>query len=167
MFRSARALGVIVALLTLIIDQGHKLSMLFGLKWQEGERVALTPFLDHVLVWNHGISFGLFQQDGAFGQWALFAFKIIAVIGLGFWLWRTRDQLLGVAIGLIIGGAVGNAIDRAAYGAVADFFHFHIGGWSWYIFNLADCAIVCGVALLLYDAFKPKELAIEKPQEPR
>jgi signal peptidase II len=156
-------LGLIAALVALLIDQGHKLVMLFGLGWQEGERLALMPFLDHVLVWNRGISFGLFQQDSAVGAWLLFAFKVAAVIGLGLWMLRTHDRLLAVALGLIIGGAIGNAIDRAAYGAVADFFHFHVGEFNWYIFNLADCAIVGGVALLLYDALLRKPAATKPP----
>jgi signal peptidase II len=155
--------GLTAALIALAVDQAHKLSMLFLLDWREGERVAITPFLDHILVWNRGISFGLFQQDSAFGQWALLLFKIVAVAGLFIWMMRTSDRLLAVALGLIIGGAIGNAIDRAAYGAVADFFHFHIGAFSWYIFNIADCAIVGGVALLLYDSVFPRRSAMEKP----
>jgi signal peptidase II len=155
--------GLGAAAAALALDQAHKLISLFVLNWQEGERVPLLPFLDHVLVWNRGISFGLFQQDSALGQWALLIFKIVVVIGLLIWMARTTDRLLAAALGLIIGGAVGNAIDRAAYGAVADFFHFHVGQFSWYIFNLADCAIVGGVAVLVYDAFRSKRPAIEKP----
>ncbi len=156
-------LGLIAAALALIIDQGHKLSMLFLLDWQEGERIALTPFLEHVLVWNKGISFGLFQQESVFGQWALLIFKIAVVVGLALWMHRTADRLLAVALGFIIGGALGNTIDRIFYGAVADFFHFHVGNFSWYIFNLADCAIVLGVALLIYDSLFPRRSAMEKP----
>jgi signal peptidase II len=156
-------LGLVSALSALIIDQAHKLSMLFVFGWQEGERLALTPFLDHVLVWNRGISYGLFQQDTAFGQWALLGIKLAIILGLMIWMFRTPDKRLGIALGLIIGGALGNSVDRAAYGAVADFFHFHIGSFSWYVFNLADCAIVGGVALLVYDSVFPKRAALEKP----
>jgi signal peptidase II len=156
-------IGLFAALFALVIDQAHKLSMLFLLDWQEGERVPLLPFLDHVLVWNRGISYGLFQQNTAFGQWALFLFKLVVITGLTIWLARTADKMLAAALGLIIGGAIGNAIDRAAYGAVADFFHFHIGSFSWYVFNLADCAIVCGVGLLVYDSLFPRRPAMEKP----
>jgi signal peptidase II len=155
--------GFFAAFIALIIDQAHKLTMLFALDWQEGERVPLLPFLDHVLVWNRGISYGLFQQDTALGQWALFLFKLVVIIGLSVWMMRAKDRVLALALGLIIGGAIGNAIDRAAYGAVADFFHFHIGSFSWYVFNLADCAIVCGVALLVYDSLFPRHSAMEKP----
>ncbi len=156
-------LGLIAALLALAADQAHKLSMIFLLDWREGERVALTPFLDHVLVWNRGISYGLFQQETPFGQWALFCFKLVVIIGLFIWMTRAKERLLALALGLVIGGAAGNTIDRALYGAVADFFHFHIGSFSWYVFNLADCAIVGGVALLVYESLFVRRSAMEKP----
>jgi signal peptidase II len=149
--------GLAAVLVTLLIDQAHKLIMLFGLGWQEGERVALLPVLDHILVWNRGISYGLFQQDTVTGTWLLIGFKLLVTVGLAAWMWRAETKLAAIAIGCIIGGAIGNTIDRAAYGAVADFFHFHVGDFSWYVFNLADCFIVLGVALLLYDAFAPKK----------
>jgi signal peptidase II len=155
--------ALIAAAFALAVDQAHKLTMLFLLDWKEGEVVRLLPVLDHVLVWNHGISFGLFQQDDALGRWLLLIMKLAIVAGLAVWAWRTPDRIVAVALGLIIGGAIGNGIDRAAYGAVADFFHFHVGEFSWYVFNLADCAIVGGVALLLYDAFRTRRPAIEKP----
>ena len=79
-----------------------------------------------MLTWNRGISYGLFQQDGPLGQWALLALKAMAVILLWIWLARASSRLTAVALGLIIGGAIGNAIDRFAYGAVADFVLFHV-----------------------------------------
>jgi signal peptidase II len=118
--------------------------------------VAVTPFLDLVLVWNKGISYGLFQQDGPIGQWVLLSLKIVAVALLWGWLARSGLRLTAVSLGLIIGGALGNAIDRLAYGAVADFVLLHLttATWSfnWYVFNLADVAIVAGVAGLLYES---------------
>jgi len=119
-------------------------------------RVVLAPFLDLVLAWNTGISYGLFQQAGPLGQWALFALKVIAVVLLALWLARTGSRLSSVALGLIIGGAIGNALDRLVHGAVMDFVLFHItaAAWSfqWYVFNLADAAIVAGVVGLLYES---------------
>ncbi len=108
------------------------------------------------MTWNTGISYGLFQQEGPLGQWILLAVKVIAVALLLVWLTRAGTQTAAVSLGLIIGGAIGNGIDRLAYGAVADFVLFHVttSGWSlnWYVFNLADAAIVAGVAGLLYDS---------------
>ena len=147
-------LGILAAMVAVAVDQAQKLYCLDVLEMVEGQRLTLTPFLDIILVWNHGISFSLLPQNTETGRWALFAFKIVAAVLLTVWLWRAGSQLMGLAIGLIIGGALGNAIDRALHGAVADFFHFHVGGFSWYVFNLADCAIVVGVALLMYDAWR-------------
>ena len=108
------------------------------------------------MTWNRGISYGWFQQEGPFGQWALLALKAVAVALLWIWLSRAGSRLAALSLGLIIGGAVGNGIDRLAYGAVADFVLLHIetASWSfnWYVFNLADVAIVAGVAGLLYES---------------
>jgi signal peptidase II len=118
--------------------------------------VRVTPFFDLVLAWNTGISYGWFQSESPAAQIALTAFKAVAVIVLAIWMVRSRTLLASVALGLIIGGAIGNAIDRFTYGAVVDFalFHVQIGGntYNWYVFNLADVAIVAGVAGLLYDS---------------
>src|SRR5262249_10279115 len=108
-----------------------------------------------VLTWNAGISYGLFPQKGPLGQWALLALKAIAVILLWIWLSRTSSRLTAASLGLIIGGAIGNAIDRFTYGAVADFVLFHLTTASfsvnWYVFNLADVATVAGVVGLRYE----------------
>lgn len=149
-------LGWLVAILTLAIDQGQKIWTLFSFDIADRQPVALTPFLDMILVWNRGISYGLLEQDSALGQWGLVAFKVVAVIALSVWLARTTTRIAAVGLGLIIGGAIGNAVDRVVYGAVADFFHFHLGSFSWYVFNLADVAIVAGVGLLLYEALTGK-----------
>jgi signal peptidase II len=148
--------GLIAGLIALALDQASKLWLLFVFHIAERAPVALTSFFDLVLVWNKGISYGLFQQDGAFGQWTLTALKAIAVVLLWIWLARSKLRLTAVALGLILGGAVGNGIDRLAYGAVADFMFFHVttATWTfnWYVFNLADAAIVAGVAALLYES---------------
>jgi signal peptidase II len=114
--------------------------------------VAITSFFDLVLVWNQGISYGLIPQQGVAGRWGLILFAFGASLALAVWLARLTSPLAAVSIGLIIGGAIGNAIDRIAYGAVADFFSLHAFGYQWYVFNIADTAIVAGVVGLLYES---------------
>lgn len=149
--------GILAAVVTLVADQASKLWLLNGFDLARRGVVKVMPFFDLVLAWNIGISFGWLQNDGQAAQLALMAVKVVAVIALGIWMARSRTRLASVALGLIIGGAVGNGIDRLAYGAVVDFalFHIEIGGntYNWYVFNLADVAIVAGVAALLYDSF--------------
>ena len=153
------ALGLVTAVLTLLADQASKLWLLFVFDLPSRGRVAVTSFIDLIYVENTGISYGLFPQEGVLGQWLLLAVKVGAVIFLWIWLARAGTRLTAVALGLIIGGAIGNAIDRAAYGAVIDFALFHITTdtfrFSWYVFNLADAAIVAGVAGVLYDSLVP------------
>jgi signal peptidase II len=150
--------GVIAALAALAVDQASKLWLLFVFDIGRLGAVRVTPFFDLVLAMNTGISYGWFQNESAAGQAILLAVKAIAVVVLSIWMARSRTLLARLALGLIIGGAVGNAIDRFAYGAVVDFalFHVQIGGntFNWYVFNLADVAIVAGVAALLYDSFQ-------------
>jgi signal peptidase II len=145
----------VIALLAAAVDQAVKLYLLFVFDLGARGIVTLTPFLDLVLTWNTGISYGLFRQEGPLGQWALLALKAIAVILLWIWLSRTSSRLTAASLGLIIGGAIGNAIDRFTYGAVADFVLFHLTtasfSFKWYVFNLADVAIVAGVVGLLYE----------------
>jgi signal peptidase II len=149
--------GAITAIAALAIDQASKLWLLYGFDIAHRGAVKVTPFLDLVLAWNVGISFGWFQSENQFAQVALIAIKAVAVIVLGIWMARSRTLLATLALGLIIGGAVGNGIDRFLHGAVVDFalFHLDIAGnsYNWYVFNLADVAIVAGVAALLYDSF--------------
>ncbi|MEO6781198.1 MAG: signal peptidase II [Bradyrhizobium sp.] len=149
--------GVIAALGVLALDQASKLWLLHVFDIGHRGAVKVTPFFDLVLAWNPGISFGWLQNDSQLAQIALLIVKAVAVIVLAVWMARSRTVLATVALGLIIGGAIGNAIDRLAYGAVVDFalFHVRIGGniFNWYVFNLADVAIVAGVAALLYDSF--------------
>ncbi len=145
--------GLWAALLTLVLDQATKLYALFWLDLPLREPLRLAPFLDLIVVWNRGISYGLFQQNTDLGRWILVAVSIAAAIGLTVWIRRARGRFLAVALGLIVGGAVGNVIDRLAYGAVFDFIHIHVGSFSWYVFNVADAAIVAGVVGLLYDSF--------------
>jgi len=149
--------GILAALVTLVADQASKLWLLNGFDLARKGVVKVTPFFDLVLAWNIGISFGWLQNDGQAAQIALMGVKVIAVVALAIWMAKSQTRLATVALGLIIGGAIGNGIDRLAYGAVVDFalFHIEIGGntYNWYVFNLADVAIVAGVAALLYDSF--------------
>ena len=149
--------GLVAGIAVLALDQASKLWLLFVFDIAHRGAVKVTPFLDLVLAWNPGISFGWFQNDSQVAQIALMIIKAVAVIVLAIWMARSRTLIATVALGLIIGGAIGNAIDRFAYGAVVDFalFHVQVGGntFNWYVFNLADVAIVAGVAALLYDSF--------------
>ncbi|HKS20894.1 MAG TPA: signal peptidase II [Bradyrhizobium sp.] len=148
--------GIVAAVAALVLDQASKLWLLHVFDLARRGAVRLTPFLDLVLAWNVGISFGWFQNDSVAAQLVLTAVKATAVIVLALWMAWSRTMLATIALGLIIGGAIGNAIDRLAYGAVVDFalFHVEIAGktYNWYVFNLADVAIVAGVAALLYDS---------------
>src|ERR1700682_3105093 len=150
--------GIIAAIAVLILDQASKVWLLFVFDIAHRGAVRVTPFFDLVLAWNVGISFGWFQNDSQIAQISLMVIKAVAVIVLAIWMARSRTLIATLALGLIIGGAVGNGIDRFAYGAVVDFalFHLQIGGntYNWYVFNLADVAIVAGVAALLYDSFR-------------
>ncbi len=148
--------GMVVALVACAIDQASKLYLLNVFDLAANGPIRLGPFVDFILVRNTGISYGLFQGAGPLGQWVLLGVKVLAVVLLWVWLAHARDRLTALSLGLIIGGAIGNAIDRLAYGWVADFVLFHVstGQWrvSWYVFNLADVAIVAGVIGLLYDS---------------
>jgi signal peptidase II len=145
-------LGLGVAAGTALIDQAHKAWMLYVYDIAARGIVRIASFFDLVLVWNRGISYGLFPQESGLGRLGLILFAFGASAGLAAWLARVDTKLTAVSIGLIIGGAIGNAIDRILYGAVADFFSFHAFGFQWYVFNIADAAIVAGVVGLLYDS---------------
>ena len=150
-------LGLIVAAVACALDQAAKLWLMFSFDLANRGLVHLTSFLAFVLTWNPGISYGLFPQDTDFGRYTLLALKTSAVVILWVWLARAETKLTALSLGLIIGGAFGNAIDRVAYGAVMDFVLFHIDTetvkFAWYVFNLADAAIVAGVVGLLYESF--------------
>ncbi|QND74951.1 signal peptidase II [Tardiphaga robiniae] len=149
--------GLIAAIVVLILDQATKLWLLYAFDLGHRGLVRITPFFDLVLAWNTGISYGWFSDSGPTGQVVLVAIKAIAVVALAVWMAKSETRLATIGLGLIIGGAIGNAIDRFAYGAVVDFalLHVEIAGktYNWYVFNLADVAIVAGVAALLYDSF--------------
>jgi signal peptidase II len=150
---TARGLGALVAVLTLFADQASKAWILNVYRLQERPPVRVGPFFELVMVWNRGISYGLFQQHEDWGRYGLVALSLVAAAGLSVWLARGPSRLVALALGLLIGGAIGNAIDRLLYGAVADFVLLHWIPVFPYVFNVADSAIVAGVGLLLYDSF--------------
>jgi signal peptidase II len=147
------ALGLKVAALLLLADQASKLWLIYGTHLRLTYPWPVLPFLDITVVWNRGISYGLFQQNSELGRWILTGIKLLAAVILFFWLRKAEARLEAIGIGLIIGGAIGNAIDRILHGAVFDFVHFHVGTFSWYVFNVADAAIVIGVILMVLSPF--------------
>lgn len=161
-----RELGLASAAAALAIDQGSKLLMLYVLHFIEmspGDGVSVLPFFNLVMVWNPGVSYGLFPAHGPVGTALLAVFSLGAVAALTWWLWGTKRRILAIGLGLVIGGALGNLIDRLVYGKVADFFHFYAHGYDWYVFNLADCAISVGVVALLYDAvLRPETMGTDE-----
>ncbi len=149
-------LGAALAALVFGADQAHKWWMLHVLNIESRQPVVITSFLDLILVWNQGVSYGLFKSHA---QGLLIWASLIISCVLWLWLCRSPRLLTVTALGLVIGGALGNALDRYVYGAVADFFHLHWHGWNWYVFNIADVAIVAGVGLLLYESFRERGAA--------
>lgn len=147
--------GLAIATAALVADQLHKWWMLEIYRIQDRGRVPVTPFLDLVYVKNLGISYGLLAQHGDLAQWLLAGFAALAAIGLAWWLATAASgRLWAASLGLLIGGAIGNGIDRLRLGGVADFFSLHVFGFYWYVFNIADVAIVAGVIGLLYDSLR-------------
>ena len=150
-----RLLGFIIALVILVADQLSKAPLL-ALMQQHPGGIEVTGFFNLVMVWNRGVSFGLFSDADSSRRWLLIAVPSGITLWLLLWLWRGPVRLVAISLGLVIGGALGNILDRLRFGAVADFFDFHIAGWHWPAFNIADCAIVVGVCLLMLDSFLPR-----------
>ncbi len=148
--------GALAALLVLIADQASKWWVLEVLHLPERGQVPVLPVLSLTMVWNQGVTFGLFHQDGVWGPWLLAGVALAVVVALAVWLRRAENVLVAASLGAIGGGAIGNVIDRLRFGAVVDFLHAHAFGWSWYVFNVADAAIVCGVAALVLDGLRPR-----------
>ena len=145
------AVGGLIALAVVIIDQIVKAGVLSDSTRAEVDPTPLTPFLDLTLRWNRGISFSLFARDSALAQMALLALTLAATGLLTWWLLRSRSTLPAAGLGLIIGGALGNAIDRLVHGAVIDYLDLHAFGRHFFVFNVADAAINIGVVLLILD----------------
>ena len=149
-------LGILAALVVLIADQASKWWVLNVLDLPDVRQIVLLPVLNLTMVWNRGVTFGLLNGLGSWGHVVLAAVALAVVVALGFWLRRAESRLMAVAIGSIAGGAVGNVIDRVRFGGVVDFIHAHVvtrwGDYSWYVFNVGDAAIVCGVAALILES---------------
>lgn len=157
-------LALAVAGITFVADQAHKYWMLYVYDIASKGRVTVTPFLDLVYVKNIGISYSLFNQDSQMGQYLLAGFAVFVSAALWMWIARAGEtRLMALSLGLIIGGALGNALDRVLLGGVADFFSAHAFGFYWYVFNIADVAIVAGVLGLLYDSYKSSRNDAAKP----
>jgi len=149
-----RDMGLVIAGAVFAADQLTKLGLLYGLgfiHFSPSEYVPILPFFNLTMVWNPGISLGLFPVSSVEGTVFLATFQMIAVGVLGWWLWFVRKQTLAIGLGLVIGGALGNLIDRLVYGKVADFFHLFGFGYDFYVFNVADAAITFGALSLIYD----------------
>lgn len=145
------ARGLAFAVAVYLADQASKYWLLHVFGLEHRQPVKIAPFLDFVLLWNTGVSYSLFESNT---QWVLIGFSLLICAVLWSWLARTPRKLAATGLALIIGGALANATDRLIYGAVADFVHFFWGNFHWYVFNIADCAIVAGVAVLFYDSWR-------------
>jgi signal peptidase II len=151
-----RRVGLALLALTVVLDQLSK-SWVVDYFDAQGPVIGVpqrvvTPFFNLILTWNRGMSFGLFNSDTRLNAIIFTVLAAIIVTGLVIWLRQVRQGLLALAIGLVIGGAIGNVIDRLLRGAVVDFLDFYLGQWHFYVFNLADAAISVGVALMVLDS---------------
>ena len=159
------AFGLAVAAVVALVDQLAK-AWILGLFAERppGSLLPVMPFFNLALTWNRGMSFGLFDNDAAVNTIVFTALAAVIVLGLLVWMWRAREALVVLAIGLVIGGAIGNVIDRLSRGAVVDFLDFHLGQWHFYVFNTADAAISVGVALMLLDSLLAQGRAAKQPR---
>ena len=161
MTRRLLPIGLLSGLIVLIADQASKWWVLNVLDLPDIRQIVVSPVLNFTMVWNRGVTFGLFNSFGEWGHVLLASVSLLVVAALGVWLWRAQNMLVAIALGAIAGGAVGNVIDRLRFGAVVDFIHAHAdtpwGDISWYVFNVGDAAIVCGVAALVFDSQWPRK----------
>ncbi|GGJ37900.1 signal peptidase II [Neoroseomonas lacus] len=154
-------LGLPIAAGILVADQASKWWILDGLALPEIGSLPLFAAgpvgLNLTMVWNRGVTFGLLSGDGSWHHLALALLAAVIAAFLLRWMARAENRLTAIALGAVVGGAIGNVIDRVRFGAVVDFVDAYAFGWHWYVFNIADAAIVCGVIALVADAlFRPK-----------
>lgn len=152
--------GLGVALIVFGLDQATKWWIVESVM-RPPRIIPVAPFFNLVMGWNRGVSFGMFNHDSPLNAWLFAGLALVIVVVLLFWLRKAERRLVGFAIGLIVGGALGNVVDRLRFGAVADFLDFHLGGYHWPAFNVADSGITIGAALLLADALFSRS---EKPK---
>lgn len=146
-----RVLGLGLGSGTIVLDQISKWWILTQVM-DPPRLIPVTPFFNLVLGYNRGVSFGMFGSDSEFGRWALSGLALAIAAALLIWLWRAEKPMLSAALGLIVGGALGNVIDRITVGAVVDFLDFYAAGYHWPAFNIADTGITIGAAILIFDS---------------
>jgi signal peptidase II len=152
-------IGLLISAIAVVLDQVSKFWILYSVM-APPRVIEVTPFFNLVLAWNKGISFGMFNTGSTYGPLLLTGLAIVIVIALCIWLWRADTKWVACALGLVIGGAVGNVIDRVRFGAVVDFLDVHAFGYHWPAFNVADSAICVGAAILILESlFRPSEKA--------
>lgn len=150
--------GSLAAVVVIILDQATKWWILTSVM-SPPRRIPVTGFFDLVLVFNRGVSFGLLGGAPSWATAALIVFALLLSTALCIWMWRADNLLLGTALGFVVGGAIGNVIDRFLHGAVVDFLDFHVAGYHWPAFNVADSAITVGVVLLILDSLNSRPAA--------
>jgi signal peptidase II len=156
-----RRLGLLTMAASLVADQANKLWLIFVYGIEARQPLHITSFFDIVFAKNPGISYSLLPARTEVQRVSLLLFICAATALLAVWLWTARTKTAGCGLGLIVGGALGNFYDRLAYGFVADFYHFHLGSFSWYVFNIADLSIVLGVGLLIFDSLAQQKKSCE------
>ena len=158
LYRNHRGLGFGIAGTIFVLDQLSKWIVTYPLQLQQREVVELIPFFDRRWVENRGVSMGFLTADGEVGRWLLVALTALISAGVTYWLWRERRRDDAIALAFVLGGALGNIVDRIRYGYVVDFADLHFGEWRpFLIFNVGDAAITIGVLLLLFRALLTRE----------
>ncbi len=152
-----RAQLFLIAAVVFVVDQLSKFWVLEIFDLPRRISVEVLPVFSLTMVWNRGVSMGLLQADGHASRWLLTGLTAMISVGVAVWMWREVNRWQGLALALVLGGALGNIVDRIRFGAVADFIHLHAGGWSFYVFNIADAGITVGVALLLLTSLQRAE----------
>jgi signal peptidase II len=163
--RANLRLALAVAIFAAVTDQVSKWAILEHVM-NPPRLIAIAPFFNLTLGFNAGVSFGMLSSDEALGRWLLVSLTLVIVAGLTVWAWRANSRIEAAAIGGIIGGAIGNVIDRVRQGAVTDFLDFHALGWHWPAFNLADAVIFCSVVTLLLHSWTSDRAANRKGRAP-
>lgn len=156
-------MGGLIAVISMIADQATKWWILEGIM-QPPRVIPMTPFFNLVLTWNNGVSFGLFNNNNELNALILSVLAIAIVIFLILWLRKAENKRMAIGLGLIIGGALGNVIDRGIHGAVVDFLDFYVNSYHWPAFNVADSCITIGAVILIFDSLfspKPEQAKIE------
>lgn len=153
-----RVAGLVTAALILFADQLTKWYVIGPLALEARGKIVITAFFDLTWVENYGVSMGFLTAESPVGRWMLVALTAAITTGVAAWMWRERSRIDTMALGLVLGGAIGNIIDRTRFGHVVDFLDLHIGDWHpFLVFNVADAAITIGVVLLVLRAFLTRE----------